>query len=231
MPCRCKSIRTIGKLANLIRRKAASPKPGVIIEAASASKVFVGLKSGVDEVTLRRNIEEGTVENCLHSYHVSSGDCVFIPAGTVHAIGAGILLAEVQQSSNLTFRLHDWGRLGVDGKARALHIEQAMACTNFQREPVGVVQSRRLTDEDHEFEELVHSEFFILRRHRGPSEFRIEQDDRFHILMMLSGKTDLSSGEELSQLALGETVLLPAERPPTQVSPAVDGVILQAFLP
>ena len=109
----------------------------VILEAEPEACVFAGLRPEVDRDALSRAIAEGTVEACLHRLRVRPGDCVFIPAGTVHALGEGVLLAEVQQSSDITYRLHDWNRLGPDGRPRPLHIEASLACTDFTRGPVG----------------------------------------------------------------------------------------------
>ncbi|MFM9959940.1 MAG: type I phosphomannose isomerase catalytic subunit [Planctomycetaceae bacterium] len=117
----------------------------VILDARPDSRVYAGLKHGVDAFRLQQHLAAGTVEDCLHSYPARAGDCIFIPAGTVHAIGEGILLAEVQQSSDLTFRLHDWGRLGADGQPRPLHIEESLVCIDFDRGPVDPIIPRRLT--------------------------------------------------------------------------------------
>jgi len=86
----------------------------VILAADPGSCIYAGLKAGVDERALREALAQGTVEQRLHRLTVVAGDCLYIPAGTVHAIGEGILLAEVQQSSDLTFRLFDWNRVGPD---------------------------------------------------------------------------------------------------------------------
>ena len=104
----------------------------VIVVAEPGSRLYAGLKDGVDAATLRQSLADGRIEDCLHSFEVAAGDCVFIPAGTVHAIAEGILLAEVQQSSDLTFRLYDWGRLGADGQPRELHIEESFRCIDFR---------------------------------------------------------------------------------------------------
>ncbi|MBS0265706.1 MAG: class I mannose-6-phosphate isomerase, partial [Planctomycetes bacterium] len=99
----------------------------VILSADPGSCVYAGLKSGVTRESLMQALQAGSVEECLHKLPVAPGDCIFVPAGTVHAIGEGIVLAEVQQSSNLTFRLFDWNRLGQDGRPRQLHIEESLA--------------------------------------------------------------------------------------------------------
>ena len=209
----------------------------VIIDAQPDSQLYVGLKTGVDRATLERRLAEGRVEECLHSFVVSPGDCVFIPAGTVHAIGEGILLAEVQQSSDLTFRLFDWGRTGTDGKPRELHIEQALDCIDFNRGPVDPVVPRAIPNDEtaaevgHRLEELVRSDYFIIRRHTGSTPFVIPRNDRFRAFMMLDGCTQLECEAERRQVKLGQTFLLPADAPETQLTPDDQIVLLETYLP
>ncbi len=107
----------------------------IILEAPPDCRVFAGFKSGVDESGLRTALAEGRVAELLHAEPVVRGDVLYIPAGTVHALSPGLLLAEVQQASVQTYRLYDWGRCGTDGRSRELHIEKAMACIDFNRGP------------------------------------------------------------------------------------------------
>ncbi len=95
-----------------------------ILSADPGSTIYAGLRPGVDRQQLADAIGQGTCEKLLHHFQPKAGDCLFIPAGTVHALGAGLLVAEVQQSSDTTFRLYDWNRVGPDGKPRPLHVEQ-----------------------------------------------------------------------------------------------------------
>ena len=161
------------------------------------------------------------------------GDCVFIPAGTVHAIGEGILLAEVQQSSDLTFRLHDWGRLGADGQPRELHLEESLVCIDFDRGPVDPVVPRVIASATSAMltEELVASEFFTLHRHtiHGLTPFAAE--GRFHVLLVLAGQGTLTCDGVDYELRLGETLLLPASCPPSRIVPHNNLQLLDAFLP
>ena len=138
------------------------------------------------------------LEDLLHIYPVEAGDCVFVPAGTIHALGPGILLAEIQQQSNLTFRLYDWGKLGSDGQPRPVHIQESLTCTDFARGPVFPVVAQQLCDQEHGFEELVRCEYFVVRRHTSLHPFSLLSDGRFRILMTLagSGTVDTSTGAE-----------------------------------
>ncbi len=199
----------------------------VIVDAQPGSRIYAGLKRGVDPFRLQRHLAAGTVEECLHSYPVRAGDCVFIPAGTVHAIGEGILLAEVQQSSDLTFRLHDWGRLGADGQPRPLHIEESLACIDFDRGPVDPVVPRRL---NLHCEELVSSEFFTLHRHTLSDSFHLTSDGRFHALLVLGGSGTLTCDDTEQPLQTGSTLLLPATCSSAFIEPRGELILLDAFL-
>ena len=203
----------------------------VIIDAEPGSRIFAGLADGVDRTTLERALKAGDVEQCLQSLDVAAGDCVFIPAGTVHAIGEGVLLAEVQQSSDLTFRLYDWGRVGTDGKPRELHLEQALACIDFDREPVRKATPTLVANGTGRVEEVVRCPYFVIRRHLTSQPFALPADDRCHILTVLRGSLDLFAGDASLPLRLGETVLLPATALPARLVPAGDVTLLETFLP
>ena len=90
----------------------------VVLNADPAARVYAGLRPGVTQDRLEECLADGSLADCLHSFVPRKGDCVFFNAGTVHAVGGGVLMAEVQQTSDATFRLFDWNRLGTDGKPR-----------------------------------------------------------------------------------------------------------------
>ena len=204
----------------------------VIIDALPGSRLYAGLKPGVDAEQLRQAAGDGTVETLLHSFEVTPGECVFIPAGTVHAIGEGILLAEVQQMSNLTFRLYDWGRLGSDGQPRPLHVEESIACTDFRRGPVHPVRPRRIEHRHGVTDELVNCDYFVMRRHVLERDHRLPPADHFRILTVLKGTGDLTwGGNEAMRFPLGRTALVPAASPEVTVHPLEEMTVLEACLP
>ena len=102
-----------------------------ILEAEPGAAVYAGFKTGVDRVALEHALKTGEVEALLHRIPVKKGDSIYIPVGRCHAIGAGCLIAEVQQNSDTTYRIFDWNRVGLDGKARPLHIAESLACIAF----------------------------------------------------------------------------------------------------
>ena len=107
----------------------------VILDAEPGSLIYAGLKPGVGRRDSRPRSAPGKSSTWLHAFEPKRGDCILIEAGTVHAIGAGVLLAEIQEMSDATFRIYDWGRLGDDGKPRALHLREALESIDFRPRP------------------------------------------------------------------------------------------------
>ena len=204
----------------------------VIVDAEPGASLYAGLKPDVTPDALRAASEAGTVEELLHRFEVNAGDCVFIPAGTVHAIGAGIVLAEIQQSSDLTFRLYDWGYRDPRGNPRQIHLDESIDCTDFARGPVDPVAPEPLEGPAERSERLVRGEYFVIDRHRSRNPFDLPNDDRFRVVMTLAGSGSLTGGPERIELRPGKTVLLPADRVPTTIEPGADGVtVLDSYLP
>jgi mannose-6-phosphate isomerase len=202
----------------------------VILAAEPGACVYAGLEPGITRDALEAALRNGTVESCLHRVPVVAGDCLFIPAGTVHAIGEGILLAEVQQSSDLTYRLFDWNRIGADGKPRALHIEDSLGCTDFARGPVSPVRPKVLAyGAGHRIEELVRCPYFVLRRHTLREPAHLELDERCHILMGLAGAVRLVCAGGNASLARGRTLLVPASAGDVSLEPEGEATFLEIF--
>ena len=201
----------------------------VILASEPGSCVYAGLKTGVTPEALREALNEGTVEACLHRVDVSSGDCLFIPAGTIHAIGEGILVAEVQQSSDLTFRLYDWNRVGADGKPRELHVEQSVACIDFDCGPVNPVVPAPLFDAGQKSELLATCPYFTMRRHAVERPLSFPDDNRCRILVALDGAAECIAAGERQQVRKGETLLIPAAGHPAKLEPQPHAVVLEVF--
>ena len=102
-----------------------------VAEAAPGAELYVGLKRGVTRAEFEQRIKAGTVAECFHRVSVRPGDAMFLPSGRVHALGAGLIIFEIQQNSDTTYRVFDWNRLGLDGKPRELHIPQSLASIDF----------------------------------------------------------------------------------------------------
>jgi mannose-6-phosphate isomerase len=114
------------------------------VEARAGSEVLVGLQADVTREKFKRAIAEGTAENCLERVPLRRGDAVFVPAGTAHTIGPGLVLCEIQQQSDLTYRVYDYNRRDARGRARELHIEKALDVMRFGQQVGGKVQPVRI---------------------------------------------------------------------------------------
>ena len=194
-----------------------------IVASKPESLIYAGLKSGVDRKALNEAVAVGETEKVLHSFHPSAGDVVFIPAGTVHALGAGLLVAEIQQASNTTFRLFDWNRVGADGHPRELHIEQSLEVSDYRSGPVA---PRGSDPKAGGWQKLVSCSKFVLQALEN-GQASIGGDDQFHILTVPKGSVTV--GE--MQLSAGESVLLPAAIDRTDVSLSPDSTLLEMHLP
>ncbi|MFN0080450.1 MAG: type I phosphomannose isomerase catalytic subunit [Prosthecobacter sp.] len=102
-----------------------------IAHADPGAKIYAGLKPGVTRTAFEQALQHGTVADVVHVIEAHTGDCLFIPSGRVHAIGAGLLIYEIQQNSDTTYRVFDWNRVGLDGKPRALHVQESLQSIDF----------------------------------------------------------------------------------------------------
>ena len=202
----------------------------VILDAEPGSRVYAGLKSDWDRPALEQALRTGCTAECLHSFEPQIGDCLFIPAGTVHALGAGLLVAEIQQASDTTYRLFDWNRVGPDGQPRPLHIEKALDVTDYAAVEVGP-QIPQATGRAN-VERLVACDKFVLDRWRLTTDEHIAGDDRFHILSVIEGGL-LIRWQADSEILLGkgQTTLIPASVSSVLLQPRPNSVVLDMYLP
>lgn len=201
----------------------------VVLKADPESEIYAGLKRGFDRPALEREVQRGTSELCLHKFHPQTGDCLFIPAGTVHALGAGLLVAEIQQASDTTYRLHDWNRVDAQGNPRKLHVQEALDAIDYERGPVDP-QTPQPTEHP-EVQHLVASDKFVLDHWQFELPQSIGGDERFHLLVVLSGAVQVPDDPTAAPLQAGETMLLPAELPERVLVPLEPTVMLDIYLP
>lgn len=201
----------------------------VILAAEPGSYIYAGVRRGFDRHALAREVSRGTCELCLHRLEPRVGDCIFLPAGTVHALGPGLLVAEIQQSSDTTYRLYDWNRLGPDGKPRALHVEQSLEVIDFDKGPVAPQQPQ--PTEKPFVERLVECDKFVLDRWRLSAPQSIGGDDRCHIVCVLHGAVTVPEDPADRPLVVGEAMLVPAACKGVELRPQANTVLLDAYLP
>ncbi len=205
-----------------------------VLEADPGARVFAGLRRGVDEASLRAALAAGTAEALLQEVPVRRGDTVFVPGGCVHAIDAGSLILEVQQSSNTTYRLYDWGRMGTDGRPRETHVEQAMRVIRWDAGGGARPAPRPLpAPPSNEVEELLACAHFRAERSRLAAPWTIEGDGgSFQVLFVSDGAVALSWDGQSSLLERGRVVLVPAALRRVVVQPANGpGEVLRITVP
>lgn len=158
-----------------------------VVSARPGAEVSVGLKRNVDAGQFRRAIAEGTAEDLLERIPVHTGDAIFVPDGTVHTIGPGMVLCEIQQNSNITYRVHDFGRLDARGKPRDLHIEKALDVIRFGDQLGGKVSPRRNQNEMEEGTLLVECPYFTVMKHELGGTTRTQSSGKLELLVFLEG--------------------------------------------
>ncbi len=203
-----------------------------VMHAKEGAKIYAGLKPGIDRTKFKSAIENGFTEEALHSFEPVAGDCVFIRAGTIHAIGAGLLIAEIQQCSNTTFRVFDWDRIDADGNSRPLHIEQSLDATNYS---IGPVNPESPGPADHlNAVTLIECEKFVMRRwFVDPDEplVSLGGDDRFRILAIIGGNVTVSGDPADLPLETGQTMLLPASIGTVEITAIQATEMLEIYVP
>ncbi len=204
----------------------------VIVDAEPGSLIYAGLRPGVAREQFEAAIREGKVEPLLHRFPARPGDCLMIEAGTVHAIGAGVLLAEIQQMSDATFRVFDWGRVGTDGRPRELHLREALESTDFARGPVNpLITTPEPAGAGNTCEKLSRCPYFELERWRLAGPAAVGRTDRFTILMGMEGNADVRHAGQGTRLGFGQTLLLPAAAGPCEIVPDGEAVVLTCVVP
>lgn len=183
-----------------------------VIEARDGAKLIKGLKKGTTSEEFTRLLSEGRLEECLNAFEVSPGDVVHVPTGTVHAIGAGTLLAEIQRNSNVTYRVYDWGRVGADGTPRQLHIDQAMEVIDWEQDLPDTITPEVVSDDGClVLDRLFRCEFYEIENWRGTGEFSVDPGgEAFRLVIVLSGSGRMCYGGDRLNIAKGESYLVPA---------------------
>ena len=182
-----------------------------IIDAEPGAELLYGVEKKITAKELSDSLQNGTITDICHHAPVKKGDVFFIPAGTIHAIGKGILLAEVQQNSNTTYRLYDYGRLGNDGKPRQLHVKQGSEVCSL--EPLPLKDEREIValSPDCKGELLASCDYFTTYSVDVQGRTSLVADDSsFQTFTVLEGSLTLTAGDTVLDMAAGQTVFLPA---------------------
>jgi mannose-6-phosphate isomerase len=183
-----------------------------IVQSEPHAALITGMSRAADANEVRRRIADGSFEELLERREVRPGESLIVPAGTMHAIGAGVLLYEVQENSDITFRLYDWGRVDAQGRPRELHLEHALDSLRHDRHALVTEPLAR----DDWREVLAACRYFVLERWRvaGARPVASTEAASFRLLSCIAGELTIrAAGADPVTLPLGRTVLLPADLP------------------
>lgn len=199
-----------------------------IADATPQAELFVGLKRGVSRGDFESKIADGTVADCFHRAPVRAGDAMFLPSGRVHAIGAGLVIFEIQQNSDTTYRVFDWNRVGLDGQPRELHVAQSLASIDFNDFEPALVSSDFSGDNAVRTRAIVRNPLFNVDsvELKNGAEMALAEN-KLQIVAMVRGKGEIRSEGNVIALDAGQFCLVPAELQETRVAAKGDGALLR----
>ena len=206
-----------------------------VVSARDGAAVRVGLRPGVTRESFQRAVVDGTAESCLGSAAVHPGDAIFVPAGTAHTICPGVVLCEIQQNSDITYRVFDYNRVGTDGKPRALHIRQALEVMQFGDPAAaggGLCDPVRITRGP------VTETFYAACRYFATEKWEfaeriaaVTSAEHFDLLVFLAGRGQIEFAEGAEAYGPAEVWLFPAALGAYQLAPESSTALLRAYVP
>ena len=180
-----------------------------VAQAGPAAELFVGLKKGITRAGFERALARQQVADCFHRVAVKQGDAMFLPSGRVHALGADLVIFEIQQNSDTTYRVFDWNRLDNQGRPRLLHLAQSLASIDFADYEPSLVAAGASSEAPMRL--LAANDLFEVTLRRLPALGRLGlQPGRMHIIGVVEGSVRISNGADPVLLAPGQFCLAPA---------------------
>lgn len=202
----------------------------VVLETGEDSRIYAGLKKGTTKENLLKSIQDKSVSERLHSFVPKVGDAVFIRSGTVHTL-AGTVVFEIQENSDVTFRLYDWDRKDAKtGKPRNLQVDNAIACIDFDQVNIGPITPVKDQEFEHT-EKIFDNEHFILWRIKNGKRFTVGFKDEPSILVCTEGKGMMNYDDKKYTIGKGEVMLLPASIGQLDLQPEKEIELLQIAIP
>lgn len=193
------------------------------VRAQPGAEVLVGLKPSVTRESFERAIADGTAENCLEHISLKEGDAVFVPARTTHTIGPGLVLCEIQQNSDLTYRVYDYNRRDAKGRARELHIEKALDVIRFGEQRGGKIQAPQIRRGPVAETRLAACEYFTTERWEFSERIEcVTSPEHFDVLIFLEGTGTIRWSAESEQYGPAQVWLVPASLGTYELSPDAD---------
>ncbi len=202
-----------------------------VLQADKGASLISGFNQTVTKEEYLAKFEEGKLMDILNREQVADGDVFFLPAGRVHTIGKGLLIAEIQQTSDVTYRIYDFDRVDANGKGRELHCDEAIEVMDFQKHDQ---YKTPYTDKKDEKLPLVTSQYFSTSKYNLTSDKAIDlsAEDSFKIYICVDGAVSVKSAEGTTTLKKGEVVLIPASMKQYTLSPeGGSGTVLESYVP
>jgi mannose-6-phosphate isomerase len=202
------------------------------IHARPGAEVLAGLKPAVTQQIFKRAIEDGSAEDFLQHVPLRAGEAIFVPAGTAHTIGAGLVLCEVQEYSDLTYRVFDYNRRDAQGRSRELHIEKALQVMRFGEQRGGKIEPVRILRDATTETYLVACRYFAVEKWEFADPIAAAtSSEHFDLLIFLEGRGSIQWGGESIEYAPAQTWLLPAALGAYHLAPAERTSLLRAYVP
>jgi len=202
------------------------------VRARPGAEVFVGLKPEVTRESFARAIADGTAEDCLVSVPVCQGDAIFVPAGTAHTIGPGLVLCEIQEHSDLTYRVYDYNRRDASGQARPLHVEKALEVMRFGKQHGGKIEPVRIREAAAEKTYFVSCRYFETARWKfSEPVLAVTSQGYFDLLICLEGAGTIRWDREHVAYGPAQVWMLPAGLGAYQVVPGARTSFLRTYVP
>jgi mannose-6-phosphate isomerase len=199
-----------------------------IADAAPDAGLYVGLKRGVTRGEFEKKISDGSVADCFHRIPVRAGDAMFLPSGRVHAIGDGLVIFEIQQNSDTTYRVFDWNRVGLDGRPRELHVAQSLASIDFDDFEPALVATSFAADGQVQKRPLVNDPLFNVEAWKlEPGTNGLLKSGKLQIVAVTGGEIEIRSGTISVNLSAGQFCLIPASLERTEVLAKSDAALLR----
>jgi mannose-6-phosphate isomerase len=199
-----------------------------IADAAPEASLYVGLKRGVTRAEFEKKISNGSVADCFHRIPVKAGDTMFLPSGRVHAIGDGLVIFEIQQNSDTTYRVFDWNRVGLDGQPRELHIAQSLASIDFNDFEPKLVETKFIGGGAIQKRWLVNDPLFDVEAWKLiPGASGLLKPKQLQIIAVTTGEVEIKSGATAVKLSAGQFSLIPASLERTEILAKSNAALLR----
>jgi mannose-6-phosphate isomerase len=197
-----------------------------VARAEPGASLYAGLKSGVTRETFEEELRRGTVADCVHRFPVRTGDTMFLPSGRVHAIGAGLVIFEIQQNSDTTFRVFDWNRVGLDGRPRDLHVAESLESIDFSDVEPSLAGGDEARSGEFQVRSLVRDALFNADLIHAETADVMALPPQPRIVALVDGAATVTGGSRSERLQPGQFCIVPASVADAGITADADSAFL-----